>query len=270
MMKRTTTLIITLFTLCTTMMAQPQVTTSAFSFTYDNKIWEPLPIDVNLPEEFYYEAIQRKDGSGAVFVMSSVEERTLNDYATTALRTNSLFARGHSELEKRTVGDRSTLSASFVLGDNKCRAWFFEENGRLFTFSVMDMTTTDTGLSILKIMKTFPAPSLNVLTEEELIGFFRATSENLKKTSREVAQADLQVTAIDIDPNRKTVVCIFTTKLVDDVQEAVKYREAMFDPSRYERRALELGYTLVWVYRDVAGKEIGSVSYTKKDLSLLE
>lgn len=269
-MKRTTTLIITLFALCTTMMAQSQVTTGAFSFTYDNKIWEPLPIDVNRPEEFYYEAIQRKDGSGAVFVMSSVEERTLDDYAASSLRTNSLFARGHSELEKRTVGGRSTLSASFILGDNKCRVWFFEENGRLFNFSVMDKTATDTGLAILKGMKTFPAPRLKVLTEAELISFFRATSEDLKKKSKDLAQADIQVTAIDIDPDRKTVVCTFTTKLVDEIREAVKYREALFDPSRYERRALELGYTLVWLYRDVAGKEIGRVSYTKKDLSLLE
>ena len=269
-MKRIATLIITLFAICCTMMAQSQVTTGAFSFTYDTKIWEPLPIEVNRPEEFYYEAIQRKDGTGAVFVMSSVEERTLDDYATTALRTNSLFAQGHSELEKRTVGDRTTLSADFVLGDNKCRVWFFEENGRLFNFSVMDQNTTDTGLAILKRMETFPAPSLNVLTEAELIGFFRASSENLKKAPKGPAQADIQVTAIDIDPSRKTVVCTFTTKLVDDVREAIKYREALFDPSRYERRALELGYTLVWLYRDVAGKEIGRVSYTKKDLSLLD
>lgn len=269
-MKRITTLIISLFAICTTTLAQSQVTTGAFSFTYDNKIWEPLPIDINRPEEFYYEVIQRKDGSGAVFVMSSIEERTLNDYAASALRTNALYAQGHSELEKRTVGDRTTLSADFVLGDNNCRVWFFEENGRLFNFSVMDQNTTDTGLAILKRMETFPAPSLNVLTEAELIGFFRASSENLKKAPKGPAQADIQVTAIDINPSRKTVVCTFTTKLVDEVREAVKHREELFGPSRYERRALELGYTLIWVYQDVVGKEIGRVSYTKKDLSLLD
>lgn len=269
-MKRFATLIITLFAICCTMMAQSQVTTGAFSFTYDNKIWEPLPIDINRPEEFYYEAIQRKDGSGAVFVMSSIEERTLNDYAASALRTNSLFAQGHSDLEKRTVGDRTTLSADFVLGDNKCRVWFFEENGRLFNFSVMDQKTTDTGLAILSKLKTFPAPKLKELTEAEIITFFRGSSENLKKVSKDLTQPDGQLTAIDIDPARKTVVCTFTTKLVDEVREAVKHREELFGPSRYERRVLELGYTLIWVYQDVVGKEIGRVSYTKKDLSLLD
>ena len=266
MMKRTTTLIIILFAICATMMAQTQVTTGAFRFTYDARIWEPLPIEINRPEEFYYEAIQRKDGSGAVFVMSTIEERTLEDYAASTLRTNTLYAQGHSELEKRTVGERSTLSADFVFGDNKCRVWFFEENGRLFNFSVLDKNTTDGGLAILRKLETFPAADLKVLTEAELIDIFRANSENLQKRSKDLTQADIEVTAIDIDPAQKTVICTFTTKLVDEVREAVKHREELFGPSRYERWALELGYTLVWLYQDVAGREIGRVSYTKADL----
>lgn len=273
MMKRITTYLFCLFVCCGCLTAQSDIDTEAFSFSYDAKVWEPVSTeDIFLPEGFYYRAIQRKDGEGAIFVMSSVEDKDLVTYAATTLQSNSLYAQGHTDLEESSVKGRKALQADFKYGENLGRAWFFKEGGRLLTFSILDKKDIQRGVPVLHGLEIYPAPLLEQdgISEAELISTFRKYSDNLKLLTDDAAAPAIRMTALNIDPDQKTLVCTFTTTLVSEIKQLLPDKAALFEPSPYERRALELGYTLTWIYREPSGKEIGRVSYTKEDLGLLE
>lgn len=270
-MKRFATLLSFLVVCVNVMFAQTVINNEAFSFSYDAKIWEPLNTDVFFPEGFFYQALQRRDGTGAVFVMSSVEDKNLVTYAATTLRTNSMYAQGYTDLEECTIDGRRALKADFKYGDNLGRVWFFQEGGRLLSFSIMDKKSIEREMPILHALKIHPVQQLlsDEISEAEMIATFRNVSNSLKLLKDEAETPEIRMTSLRIDPEGKKLECVFTTTLVAQARELLRNKADIFAPSIYERRALELGYTLTWIYVDTASREIGRVSFTKEDLRLL-
>lgn len=220
---------------------------------------------------YFYSGLLLSDGKGMAMVMSTPKADDLGNYARTALLSNRTFSEGTGPLEWRSVGKRQTLFTTFTSQGSSGKVWFFEEGGRQVTFFTLGTDASDSGEDLLKALEVHPAEVEAELGEEELLASLRSISEALSAQD-EQNDSQVRIQRIEVLEGERRIIFYFLCTLpkdsLDNFREMLRDREGMLSSlvlSVYERRAIELGYTIGYVYREKNQGLIGQLEFSSGD-----
>ena len=200
-----------------------QVYGDAFDIRYDASVYKAGEI-TNVPSVpgYFTQTLLRKDGKGMIFIMSSLADRTLDDYAYTSLMSNRIFAGTGQPPTSMKVGNRQSLFTTFTNNGDSGRVWFFQENGRFLSFITLDADDNEPGRKVLTTLKIHPAKDdgISKLTESEIVAIFQSIAAKLQNTSSNTL---IRTCDIRVDQERKLLYFTFCCNIKDSQQlESIK------------------------------------------------